>query len=213
MSHLLRAVLASAAALGLCVAGSASGKPTELQFQRCQGLVKGAAWTEGVGGASGRWAGVGTPSGSGRSARRAPWPNRTRPSSHVYLRAGRSDARHSVQVPHRSPVVGVGQIAFGAGADGRGWLLDDDQRSGGSLLLLAAAPVVLATEAPKAAIRSPSGTGGARSRVRVAPADRGAGAPSGRAELRRRQAVAMKALRRLPHEPPVLSVPEEVVRR
>jgi hypothetical protein len=89
MSHLLRAVLASAAALGLCVAGSASGKPTKLQFQRCQGLVKGAAWTEGV-----RWS-IGPVGGSrlrrlDRVARpgRAPWPSRTRPSSHVYVRAG-----------------------------------------------------------------------------------------------------------------------------
>jgi hypothetical protein len=48
------------------------------------------------GGASGRCAGVGTPSGSGRSALHAPWPSRARHDSHVWVRLGLFDALHSV---------------------------------------------------------------------------------------------------------------------
>lgn len=48
MSHSLRVVAVSVAAVALSVAGSASGKPTTLQLQRCEGLVKGAPWTEAI---------------------------------------------------------------------------------------------------------------------------------------------------------------------
>jgi hypothetical protein len=53
MLQLLRVLLVSVAAVALGVAGSASGRPTHLQLQRCDGLVKGAPWTEGFRGTFG----------------------------------------------------------------------------------------------------------------------------------------------------------------
>ena len=53
MPHLLRVVLVSLAAVALGVAGSASSSPTKFQLQRCEGLVKGAPWTEAIRGGIG----------------------------------------------------------------------------------------------------------------------------------------------------------------
>jgi hypothetical protein len=53
MPQLLRVVLVTVAAVALGVAGSASGSLTQLQLQRCEGLVKGAPWTEAIRGSIG----------------------------------------------------------------------------------------------------------------------------------------------------------------
>ena len=53
MPQLLRVVLVPVAAVALGVAGSAGGGPTHVQLQRCEGLVKGAPWTEAIRGSIG----------------------------------------------------------------------------------------------------------------------------------------------------------------
>ena len=58
MPHLARVALVSFAAvsfavIALGIAGSASGGPTNLQLQRCEGLVRGAPWTEAIRGSIG----------------------------------------------------------------------------------------------------------------------------------------------------------------
>jgi hypothetical protein len=53
MPHSLRVVFLLVAAVGLGVAGSASSRPTKFQLQRCEGLVKGAPWTESIRGSVG----------------------------------------------------------------------------------------------------------------------------------------------------------------
>lgn len=140
--------------MGFVIASSAAANPrrtngkivmNSVLHQPCEGLVKGAPWTEALRGREHR-------PGAWEQVRRLGWVVRPfmrlrqveggMAFTSTYAPGASTRPNHQAPVPHQPAVAGVSQIALGMAADGRGWLLDNGQRSNGSLLLLAAAPVI-----------------------------------------------------------------------